>query len=107
MNEVLTGINGNAREIERLFSHRLCRMPLKAIADAIAKSDSTADRVRKGEQALALSEFCALLHAARLKLVDEDSYVVDGEIYRATCAITSKAMGDPNIARLVLQGDGS
>jgi hypothetical protein len=103
MNESLTGANGNARVIEREFSQRLLRLPLKAIADAIGKSDSTADRIRKGEQALSVSEWCAVLSAARFKIVDEDAYTVDGDIYRATCAITSKAMGDPAIARLVLQ----
>lgn len=103
MNEALTGSGGNARAIERELSQRLLRLPLKAIADAIGKSDSTADRVRKGEQALSISEWAAVLCACRFKIVDEDAYTVDGDVYRATAVITSRAMGDPEIARLVLQ----
>ena len=103
MNESLQPTGGNARVIEREISQRLLRLPLKAIADALGKSDSTADRVRKGEQALAISEWAALISACRLKIVDEDAYTVDGDVYRATAVITSRAMGDPEIARLVLQ----
>ena len=74
-------------------------MPLEEIAKAIRKSDSTACRVRDGEQGLTVSEWVDLVVSAHAKLVDVDKVCVDRAIYDGIAAVASKAMADPVITR--------
>lgn len=88
-----------SRKVLGNLSQRLARMPLDDIAKAIRKSDSTACRVRDGEQGLTVSEWVDLCISAKLKLVDIDKVCVDRAIYDGIAAVASKAMADPAIAR--------
>jgi methylphosphotriester-DNA--protein-cysteine methyltransferase len=90
---------GNARKSLQFISQRLAKMPLEAIAAAIGKSDSTACRVRDGEQGLTLAEWCNLVDAAEGKLVDQSRVCVDRPIYEALAAISTKAMGNAAMAK--------
>jgi len=100
--EQLHDPRGVYRKLSATVSQRVAKMALADIAKAVGKSDSTACRVRDGEQGITIMECCALLYAAGLKVVDADAKVVDASIYDAACAITAKAMADPEIAQLLL-----
>lgn len=60
----------------QVLSTRLAKLDLDAIAEVIGKDDTTACKVRSNERPCTVSQFCALLDIAGLKLVTKEKQCV-------------------------------
>lgn len=60
----------------QVLSTRLAKLELEAIAEVIGKDDTTACKVRSNERPCTVSQFCALLDLAGLKLVSKEKQCV-------------------------------
>jgi hypothetical protein len=96
-------ITNNLREPvanpRQVLSSRLARMKLEQIAEVIKKDDTEACKVRSGERKSTLSEFCDLLDAAGLKLVDKSRFCVKVEEFDFMRRMTARALANEQMAR--------
>lgn len=83
----------------------LAKLPLDTIAAAIGKDDSVACRVRSGDARLTLSEFCALIDAADMKVVGTSNVCVSRERYEMLAGIAAAAMADKEIVQRLVWED--
>lgn len=60
-------------------AHRLLKKSVREIAEALQKDESTASRVRAGERAITIQEFCDLLSLIGFKLVDTNMQCVPAD----------------------------
>lgn len=94
------------RKSSQVLLASLARMSLDTISKAIAKDDSTSSRVRSGEARVTLGEFCDLVDAAEMKLVDRDRVCVHRKKYEALVTIAAAAMSDEtSVHKLVWDGE--
>lgn len=63
----------------KALSTRLAKLDLDIIAEVIGKDDTTACKVRSNERPCTVSQFCALLELAGLKLVSKDKLCVPAD----------------------------
>lgn len=63
----------------KTLSTRLARLELDAIAEVIGKDDTTACKVRSNERPCTVSQFCALLELAGLKLVTKEKQCINAD----------------------------
>jgi hypothetical protein len=63
----------------KALSTRLAKLDLEDIATVIGKDDTTACKVRSNERPCTVSQFCALLELAGLKLVSQDKQCVPAD----------------------------
>jgi hypothetical protein len=77
----------------------LARLQLETIAHAIHKDDTTACKVRANERPCTLTEFCALLDVAGLKLVDKARVCVKMDEYNFMRRLTARALTNERIAQ--------
>lgn len=63
----------------KALSTRLAKLDLADIAEVIGKDDTTACKVRSNERPCTVSQFCALLELAGLKLVDKTKLCIPAD----------------------------
>lgn len=63
----------------QVLSTRLAKLDLDVIAEVIGKDDTTACKVRSNERPCTVSQFCALLDLAGLKLVTKEKQCVPAD----------------------------
>jgi hypothetical protein len=68
--------SGSPVNPRQVLTTRLARQSLENIAKAIGKDDTAACKIRANERPCTLTEFCALLELAGLKLVDAGRFCV-------------------------------
>lgn len=74
-----SNLGANLRTGAQSLATRLLRCSVEEIARAIDKDTSTASRVRAGERACTVAEFCELLELVGLKLVSTDKQCVPAD----------------------------
>lgn len=93
----------NAREVvanpRQVLSTRLAKLSLDDIAAVIGKDDSTACKVRSNERPCTVSQFCAMLDLAGLKLVDKGRVCVKLDEYNFMRRLTARALTNERIAQ--------
>lgn len=91
------------RNAAQLLTTRLLAIALPEISKVIEKKDdSTACRVRSGEQRCTLDEFCKLVALADLKIVDRAKVCVDRQAYESMTYIVQKAMANAATAKTLI-----
>lgn len=63
----------------KVLSTRLAKLDLDIIAEVIGKDDTTACKVRSNERPCTVSQFCALVDLAGLKLVTKEKQCIDAD----------------------------
>lgn len=97
-----SNFTGAASNFAQEFARRLARLGLDVIARAIRKDDTSACKVRSGEQRCTIGEFCALIEACGLKMVDRDKVCVDRRAYESMTYIASKALSDQQTSKRLI-----
>lgn len=96
-------VEASPRNGAQLLTTRLLGVALDKISKALGdKDDSTACRVRSGEQRCTLAEFCKLVTLADLKIVDVSKVCVDRQAYDSLTYIAQKAMADKDTAKKLI-----
>ena len=93
-----TNAQGSAANPRQVLTTRLAKLKLEAIAQAIQKDDTEACKVRSGERRCSLSEFCALLDLAGLKLVDKSRHCVRADEFEFMRKMTARALANQQVA---------
>lgn len=78
-NSTASTSGANLRTGAQTLSTRLLRCSVEDIARSIDKDTSTASRVRAGERAVTVAEFCELLELVGLKLVPVEKQCVPAD----------------------------
>lgn len=81
------------------LSTRLARLKLEEIASVIRKDDSTLCKIRSNERPCTLTEFCALLDLAGLKLVDKSRFCVKKDEFDFMRRMTARALANEQTAQ--------
>jgi hypothetical protein len=77
----------------------LAKLQLETIAQAIHKDDTAACKVRANERPCTLTEFCALIEAAGLKLVDKGRFCVKRDEFEFMRKMTARALANETVAQ--------
>lgn len=93
----------NAREVvanpRQVLSTRLAKLKLEDMARVIRKDDSTLCKIRSNERPCTLTEFCALLELADLKLVDKARFCVKRDEFEFMRKMTARALANQSVAQ--------
>lgn len=83
----------------QVLTTRLAKQSLENIAKAIGKDDTAACKIRANERPCTLTEFCALLELAGLKLVDKTRHCVRADEFEFMRKMTARALANEAVAQ--------
>lgn len=91
-----SGVPVNPRQ---MLTTRLAKQSLEDIAKAIGKDDTAACKIRANDRPCTLTEFCALVELAGLKLVDASRFCVKRDEFEFMRKMTARALSNQAVAQ--------
>lgn len=87
---------------QQFVLQRLAAAPLRVLADALDRDESSVCRIRSGETRLTFHEALALIEALSCKAVDRDAKCIRAGIFAAFAEVGLAAMSDRDTMQKLL-----